>query len=198
MKYITFTLYICFIPLIAYCNPIVKEENLGSVKDSNNGYKGYILIHSGEIIGNYNDVGIWTDPNDLGFISNSSLETEINNRINADTELLGNINEVKNKNVEQDGEINNIKLVNNEQDRKIKELSETKYNLELVIRLLETRKTILEIYNTYDVRHNNNVAIGLRFTYKLGKSYQDKVIEELDKKLKKLEGIIDKINEHSK
>jgi len=32
----------------------------------------------------------------------------------------------------------------------------------------------------------------------LAKSYQDKVIEDLDKKLKKLENIIDKINEHKK
>jgi hypothetical protein len=192
MKYITFILCIC-LPLVAYCNPVGIEDNLGNVKDSNNGYKGYILIHSGNVIGNYNDVGIWTDPNDLGFISNSSLETEINNRIKADTELSGDINEVKKQNVKQDEEINNIKLVNSRQDQKIKELSETKYNLELVVRLLETRKTILEIYNTYDLRHNNNVAIGLRFTYKLGKSYQDKVLEELDKKLKKLENIIDKI-----
>jgi len=197
MKHITFILCICF-PLIAYCNPVDIKDNLGNVKDCNNGYKGYILIHSGNIIGNHNDVGIWTDPNDLGFISNSSLETEINNRIITDTELLGNINEVKKQNAKQDEEINNIKLINSEQGQKIKELSETKYNLELIVRLLETRKTILEIYNTYDVRHNNNVAVGLRFTYKFGKSYQDKVIEDLDKKLKKLESIIDKINEHKK
>jgi len=157
------------LPIIAYCNPVDIRNNLGNVKDSNNGYKGYILIHSGKIVGNYNDVGVWTDPNDLGFVSNSSLETEINNRINADTELSGNINEVKKQNAKQDEEINNIKLINSEQGKKIKELSETKYNLELIVRLLETRKTILEIYNTYDARHNNNVAVGLRFTYKIGK-----------------------------
>ena len=35
--------------------------SLGTVKDNNNGNKGYIFIHSGDIQGKYNDVGTWVD-----------------------------------------------------------------------------------------------------------------------------------------
>ena len=37
----------------------------GTVRDNNNGNKGYILIHSGDVQGQYNDVGTWIDIKDI-------------------------------------------------------------------------------------------------------------------------------------
>lgn len=51
--------------------------------------------------------------------------------------------------------------------------------------LLDTKKTTTSIYYINDFNNQNN-TIGLKITIKLGKSYELRKIEELEKKLKKL------------
>lgn len=58
------------------------------------------------------------------------------------------------------------------------------YTFEVIGRILDTRKTTTEIYGNYD--GNNRIGgAGIRFTIKFGKSYEEKLIEELRKELRK-------------
>ncbi len=53
-----------------------------------------------------------------------------------------------------------------------------KHEVELIGRLYDTRKTCTEIYANYDF--NNEVyGVGVRFTFKFGESYEQKLIGKL-------------------
>lgn len=47
----------------------------GTVRDNNNGEEGYILIHSGEVQGNYNDVGTWVNPENIPTLKGEKGDT---------------------------------------------------------------------------------------------------------------------------
>jgi hypothetical protein len=133
-------------------------------------------------------------------------------RIVNDNLLQNNIDNEAITRYNEDVRIDNKHTIwNNRQDKtlqnhekRINRLEETQYNVEGVVRLLDTKKTTLEVYNTYDVAHSRSIAIGVRVTYKLGKSYQDKVNEKVEARLnnieKKLEiaPIIEKVIENGK
>ena len=60
-----------------------------------------------------------------------------------------------------------------------------KHEVEFVGRLYDTRKTCTELYGNYDF--NNEVyGAGVRFTFKFGKSYEEKLIEELREEIRSL------------
>jgi hypothetical protein len=90
------------------------------------------------------------------------------------------VNRLDDKNNEQDNRLNNL-------DKRVSRLEETKYLFETVLRLTDTAKTRIEIFDSYDVRHGQNFAIGVRFTYKMGKSYEEKMIEKTNKRIDKIE-----------
>jgi hypothetical protein len=121
----------------------------------------------------------------------TNINSETTNRISANNVLQGNINNEATTRYNADNTLqNNINSVSNRVDNldhKVNKLYETQYNVEGVIRVLDTKKTTTEIYSTYDVRHSREVAIGVRFTYKLGESYQDKINKQSDLRLQNLE-----------
>ena len=90
-------------------------------------------------------------------------------------------------NKKQDKILNDHNNRLNDHENRINELEETQYNVEGVLRVLDTKKTTIEIYNTYDIRHSREVAVGVRFTYKFGKSYTDRKLEELENKINELQ-----------
>jgi len=60
-----------------------------------------------------------------------------------------------------------------------------KHEVELIGRLYDTRKTCIELYSNYDF--NNEVyGVGARFVWKFGKSYEEKLIEELRKEIRSM------------
>jgi hypothetical protein len=113
-------------------------------------------------------------------ILQENINTETIGRINGDNFLNSRINDT---NMVVDS---HSKTLQNHENR-INTLEETQYNIEGVLRILDTKKTTIEIYNTYDTGHSRNVAVGVRVTYKLGKSYQDKVNEKTEVRLTNLE-----------
>jgi hypothetical protein len=139
----------------------------------------------------------------------NNINTETSNRILADKKLKNKINKVNKESIVRDnvlqqninnetnerimGDNNLNQRINNQQGQidnlgnRVNKLYETQYNIEGVIRILDTKKTITEIYSTYDVRHSRQVAIGLRFTYKLGKSYLEKENDKINARLDKIE-----------
>ena len=116
-----------------------------------------------------------------------NINTETTGRINGDNFLNNRINDTNivvdsHSKTLQDHE-NRISNLNG----RVGDLEATQYNVEGVLRVLDTKKTTIEIYNTYDTAHSREVAVGVRVTYKLGKSYQDKVNEKTEVRLSNLE-----------
>jgi len=64
-----------------------------------------------------------------------------------------------------------------------------RYEVQLETRLIDTKKFALSNYYIYDT-NNDNHCVGLKVTLKLGKSYEEKRIEDLEKKLDKLQSLI--------
>ena len=117
----------------------------------------------------------------------NNINTETTGRINGDNFLNNRINDTNivvdsHSKTLQDHE-NRISNLNG----RVGDLEATQYNVEGVLRILDTKKTTIEIYNTYDTAHSREVAVGVRVTYKLGKSYQDKVNEKTEVRLSNLE-----------
>jgi hypothetical protein len=118
----------------------------------------------------------------------TTLQNNINNealiRFNDDSLLNDKINTNNNKQTEwnqrQDSQIQN-------HENRIKKLEQTQYNVEGVLRVLDTKRTTWELYDTYNTRNNKMIAIGARITIKLGKSYTDRKIEELEKRIQAIE-----------
>lgn len=68
-------------------------------------------------------------------------------------------------------------------DNRIASLEETKVLVDLEVRLLDRKHTAISVYNSYNYRHQRNHAIGLTFLFKIGKSYEETRIKELEDKL---------------
>lgn len=56
---------------------------------------------------------------------------------------------------------------------------EMKYLLDASLRILDTKHTTFELFNSFDARHGQNFAFGGRITLKLGKSYEEREMERL-------------------
>lgn len=93
--------------------------------------------------------------------------------------------------IDSENKINaNLRATNNRVDaldNRVSNLEETKVLIDVEVRLFDTKRTAVSIYNSYDYRHQRNNAIGLKFLVKIGKSYEEKRIEEIEKKLERLE-----------
>ena len=61
--------------------------------------------------------------------------------------------------------------------------SKNGYIAELNFRIADTQKTTTEIFGGYDFNNSSNYC-GIRFTIKIGKSYEEKIIENLKRRLK--------------
>jgi len=61
-----------------------------------------------------------------------------------------------------------------------------RYEGKINIRILDTKKTSTSIYYARDFNNENN-GIGIEFTIKLGKNYSERKLEELEKRIEKLE-----------
>ena len=54
------------------------------------------------------------------------------------------------------------------------------------VRVLDTRKTTWSIFAGRDVNNDTNIY-GAKFTYKLGRSYEERRLDELERKLNTLQ-----------
>lgn len=71
----------------------------------------------------------------------------------------------------------------------IHELQETKYVIEASIRFYDTQRLSARVFGNFDVRHNKAHEVGLRFGLKLGTSYEERRINELELLIKELQSI---------
>jgi len=63
---------------------------------------------------------------------------------------------------------------------------EDRYEVIGEVRVLDTKKTTTSIYAGRDINNDNNI-FGVKFTYKLGRSYYERKIDEIEARLNKTE-----------
>lgn len=130
---------------------------------------------------------------------------EIDNRKKADKKLSKKIvinksDIVKNKktikqvdkkhvnwNVTQDTLLQSHSNKIDEVGNRVNELEKTQYVIEPEVRVLDTRKLEVKPFLRYNFTREKVDVVGIRFTFKIGKSYEEKLIETLEARLKQLE-----------
>lgn len=129
-----------------------------SVESSNKGKEGKILVHNGKT-----SQGKWTNPKNI-----ETLQGE-----KGDIGKTGN----KGKNGERG--------IQGEKGLQGKGLKD-RYEIQGEIRISDTQRTSTAIYGIHDF--NNDIqTVGIKFTWKLGKSYEEKLLDELEQRIKELE-----------
>jgi len=113
--------------------------------------------------GDQGETGV-IDQETLNTISNNQTN-ETNSRIDADKLLQENINTTNNR-------VDNL-------ENEVHRLGETKAILGGTVRVLDSRKFEVHVFDNYDVKHKHNDSFGALVGYKLGKSFEEKEIDEL-------------------
>lgn len=65
----------------------------------------------------------------------------------------------------------------------------TAVGVEGVVRLIDQRRFSVDLFDKYDIRQDRNHFLGLRLTYKLGKSYEERRIDELEATIELLKSV---------
>ena len=71
-------------------------------------------------------------------------------------------------------------------DNRLSELEETQMIVGLEGRIYDSKKWQVNIFADYSTNRNKIDRTGVRFTYKFGNSFEERKIEELERKLNKL------------
>ena len=130
---------------------------------------------------------------------NTGLNNEVVTRASADTTLQNNINTATNRAENAEGQLqsnidseaqtraagdavlqNQVNTLNARTDNaehRIDRLEQTKYLLEPTVRLYDSKHWQVQAFDSYDVRHGANFSLGARVMLKLGKSYEEKLLE---------------------
>jgi hypothetical protein len=106
----------------------------------------------------------------------NSLNTEIVSRMDGDKALQSQIETVNRK-------------VDNVGDR-VNNLERMKVMPEAVVRFYDAKHLSMAVYDSYDATNGRNFAIGMRVTLKLGRSWEEKQLEILQRKLDTLQAIV--------
>ena len=95
-------------------------------------------------------------------------------------DLVNALKPINDKNVQQDQRLDRM-------DNRLEDLEDSQFILGLNFRLNDTKKTTLEAFGDYSVDREKIDRYGLRLTIKMGKSYEEKLIEELMLRIYELE-----------
>lgn len=126
--------------------------------------------NDGILDGKISQEAYWRDQGDRHL--NKLISSESQTRSIADNQLQSQLNSTNER----------LNLL----DDKINDLTKPSYMLGLKVRVLDTRKFTVEVYNNYGVAHRRNGEVGLTVTYKLGSSYEERKIEELERMIYEL------------
>lgn len=83
-------------------------------------------------------------------------------------------------------QINNVNAQAQDNTNRIDRLEQTKYLLEPVVRLYDSKLWQVQAFDSYDVRHGMNSALGMRVMLKLGKSYEEKLLSKTNPEIARL------------
>jgi len=108
-------------------------------------------------------------------------------RIKEDKRLGRKITKVDNKhtdwNNKQDAQINNNANAISDLDNRMGALEETQQIVGVQLRVHDSQKWQVNLFADYSMNRNKVDRTGIRFQYKFGKSYEEKLIEELKNEL---------------
>jgi hypothetical protein len=160
------------------------------------------ILMSNNLQTNINAIDINSKGRDT--ILQNNIDTEVNTRSSADDSLQSNINNIDDKhtvwNTKQDTNISNINNVNDRQDKsinnlnskvdnldnRVNKLERTQYVLETSFRILDTKRITLRPFFRQNFTRNKVDVVGLKIDVKLGKSYEEKLIEKVNIRLDEL------------
>ena len=81
-------------------------------------------------------------------------------------------------------------------DNRVDQLEKVKVMADLNVRILDTKKYTVGLFDMWDGTNNRNFAFGARLTYKLGKSYEETVLEKQQLQIEALQRVLNKIAEN--
>lgn len=131
----------------------------------------------------------------------SNINNETTNRISGDNILQDNINIVNDNSVERDNILqsnidneattrynadNALNKKITQHDTRIKKLEDTQYEITGEAKVIDARKVSISVYSTYSTTRNTVTNAGVRVTFKLGKSYEENRIDQLEAKIDRL------------
>jgi hypothetical protein len=169
----------------------------GGVTDDNNGNKGYILVSTGQNQG-ANSEGHWTNPSCIPELKGDKGDTGDNGQDGNDgytpikrVDYFDGTNGIDGEDGAngKDGlSIKGDKGAKGKQGEIGKGLKD-RQELQLEIRLRDTRKTGIFFYFIHDFNNDNNTA-GIKFLWKLGTSYEEREIAKTNARLANIEKIL--------
>lgn len=109
----------------------------------------------------------------------TGLLTETGARINGDQVLQSQVNATNTR-------INDV-------SSRVDKLEQMKVIADINVRLLDTKKYQVGIFDMFDGRAQRNFAAGVRLTYKLGQSYEEKLIEKQQRQLDQLQAALSRL-----
>ena len=120
----------------------------------------------------------------------NEVVTETNRATGAEGVLQNNINSEANTRASVDqalqNQINKVNAQAQDNTNRIDRLEQTKYLLEPVVRLYDSKYWQVQAFDSYDVRHGMNAALGARVMFKLGKSYEEKLMSKTNPEIARL------------
>jgi hypothetical protein len=129
------------------------------------------------------------ESNDVSAL-NTGLTNETNRATGAENTLQSNINSEAATRAAGDAalqsQINNVNAQAQDNTNRIDRLEQTKYLLEPTVRLYDDKHIQVQAFDSYDVRHGSNFAAGLRLMYKIGPSYEEKLLKKTNPEIARL------------
>jgi hypothetical protein len=131
----------------------------------------------------------------------NNIDTEANTRSSADTSLQSNISNVDDKqtswNNKQDTSISSINKINDRQDtsinnlnnavdnldNRVNKLEQTQYVAEAEFRVFDSKRLTIKPFIRQNFTRSKLDTVGVRFTIKLGESYEEKEIAKTNVKV---------------
>jgi len=113
---------------------------------------------------------VWNKKQDVKIDNNSD------NIANNSSNIVSNTNNIK----------SNTDKINNVNNR-VNELEKTQYIVEANVRIVDSKKWNVELFADYSTARSMIDRTGIKFTYKMGTSYLENRINELEKKLTDLD-----------
>jgi len=121
---------------------------------------------------------------------NTGLTNETNRAEGAEGVLQNNINNEASTRASADqalqNQINNVNAQAQDNTNRIDRLEQTKYLLEPTVRIYDGKLFQVQAFDSYDVRHGTNFALGARVMLKLGKSYEEKLLAKTNPEIARL------------
>lgn len=115
---------------------------------------------------------------------NSGLSTETIDRKNGDTTLQNNINQEAVNRINGDNYLNNrIDDVSN----RVSKLEKTQYVIENDFRIFDNKHITISPFIRENITRSKMDTVGIRFTIKIGKSYEEKLIENTNARVTAIE-----------